>query len=242
MKFEQEYIIKYYDCNNGYISFPQIIKYMQEASTLHSTIMGCGVDYLNENNMGWILLENHCQIYKYPKMGEKIKIITWVNEMERLYVFRHYEIVDELGNIILQSSTKWIIYSFEKMRPAKISEEIKNMCKYSNDKTIFIENVNLDIDAYSKITTDTVLYQDTDTNWHMNNVIYIKKALESMEKSFLEKYDVEQCLVKYNHQLKYNEQFKIYMKKISEYEYIYNITDENSKNGNAQIYVKWRSK
>ncbi len=245
--FEKEYTVKYYDCKDNYITFPTLIKYTQETSTLHASIAGCDMEYLNKNKIGWILLENHCRMHKYPKLGERIKIKTWVNDMQKLFAFRHYEIVDEHDNLILQSYTKWLLYSFEKMRPIKVPDEITNMYTYTDKTSIYIDNIDFNMDTYDKIVQDVVLYKDVDTNWHMNNVSYINAVLESMNKEFLDNYEIAQCLIKYNHQLIYNTVFNICMKKINDLEYIYNINEEKNekeikKKSNTDIYIKWRRK
>ena len=52
VEFEKEYIVNYHDCsNNDIIDFGQLIKYMQETSTMHTEVLGCGPDYLNKNRL-----------------------------------------------------------------------------------------------------------------------------------------------------------------------------------------------
>lgn len=248
--FEKEYEIKYYDCKDKDITFSQLIKYTQETSTLHSALAGCNMEYLNKNKIGWILLENHCKMHKYPKMGEKITIKTWVNDIQKIYAFRNYEIVDEHNNLVLQSYTKWVLYSFEKKRPIKVTDEVKNMYTYVDEKSIYIDNINFDIDStFDKIVQDVVLYKDVDTNWHMNNVSYIKAVSEAMGQDFLDNYEVQDCLLKYNHQLIYNTQFNICVNKINDLEYIYNVKENKIENetkrknsNNTDVYIKWRKK
>lgn len=246
--FEKEYIVKYYDCTqNDQIDLGELIRYMQETSTQHTSKLGCGVEYLNKNRYGWVLLQNHIKTYRYPKLNEKIIVRTWVNNMEKLYALRHYEIVDEQGNIVLQSYTRWILYSFERLRPIKIPQEVTDMFIYSDKKTVQIDDVDF---KNEYVVTDkkesVVLYKDIDTNWHMNNVAYIKEALQTMGKDFLDCNEVCECLVEYRHQLLYNEKFEIDVKKVKDNEYIYGIKVNESgkmqKNNNADIYIKWRKK
>ena len=168
-EFNKEYIVKYHDCsNNEFIDFGQLIRYTQETSTLHAQDVGCGSEYL--------------------KVGDKFNIRTWVNSMDRLYAIRHYEIKDMNGNIILQSYTKWILYSFERVRPIKIPQEVNDMFIYSTEKTINIDNIEFEKEQSDTCKTENsiVLYKDVDTNWHMNNVSYITTVMDIMEKNFLD--------------------------------------------------------
>ena len=46
VEFEREYIVKYHDCsNNDVIDFGVLVRYMQETSTLHTEVLGCGPEY-----------------------------------------------------------------------------------------------------------------------------------------------------------------------------------------------------
>lgn len=248
-EFNKEYIVKYHDCsNNDFIDFGQLIRYTQETSTLHAQDVGCGSEYLNENKCGWVLLENHCKVNEYLKVGDKFNIRTWVNSMDRLYAIRHYEIKDMNGNIILQSYTKWILYSFERVRPIKIPQEVNDMFIYSTEKTINIDNIEFEKEQSDTCKTENsiVLYKDVDTNWHMNNVSYITTVMDIMEKKFLDLYEVSECKVEYRHQLLHNDKFEVNINKLNEFEYIYGIkkiytdNEKTAKGNNANIYIKWR--
>lgn len=250
-EFNKQYIVKYHDCsNNDLIDFGQLIRYAQETSTLHAEDLGCGIEYLNENKCGWILLENHCKVNRYPKVGEKFNVRTWVNSMDRIYAIRHYEIKDMQDNVILQSYTKWIIYSFERKRPIKIPSEVNDMFIFSTEKTINIDNIEFKKEEIDNIKTvnGIVRYKDIDTNWHMNNVSYINTVMETMGKDFLDLHEVCECKVEYRHQLLYNVEFEVNINKLNEFEYIYGIKqvyDENEKclkGNNANVYLKWRRK
>ena len=195
-------------------------------------------------------MENHCKVEKYPKVNEKFKVKTWVNKMEKIYAIRHYQIEDEKGNVILQSYTKWIMYSFERLRPIKILQEVDDMFEYTDKTTVKIDNINFDnVQVKESETKNSIVrYKDIDTNWHMNNVSYINAALETMGKEFLDSNEVVECKVEYRHQLLYNTAFSIEKNKINDLEYIYYIKkvqkeDEKLQKGNnANIYIKWRRK
>lgn len=170
--------------------------------------------------------------------------------MQKIYAIRHYQIEDESGNVILQSYTKWILYSFERLRPIKIPQEVDDMFEYTDKTTVKIDNVDFDnIDVQEKeVTNGIVLYKDVDTNWHMNNVSYINEALETMGKEFLDSNEIIECLVEYRHQLLYDMPFSIEKNKINDLGYIYGIKkiqkeDEKLQKGNnANIYLKWRKR
>lgn len=93
--FQNEYKIKYSDCDiKGNILFTRLLSYAQEASTLHTDLVGCDFNYMIENKIGWILLENYSKVNLYPKLGDEIIVKTWLNPIEKLFIIRNYTIED----------------------------------------------------------------------------------------------------------------------------------------------------
>ncbi|MDD4066470.1 MAG: thioesterase [Clostridia bacterium] len=244
--FQNEYEIKYSDCDkNGNILLTRLLSYAQEASTLHTDLVGCTFNYMIDNKIGWILLENYSKVNSYPKLGDKIIVKTWLNPIEKLFIIRNYVIEDINGNILFESYTKWIMYSFEKMRPIHIPIEVENMYSFDEKKGITFEDFDFSrITDYDNIFSNVVIYGDIDTNWHMNNIAYVIKAIDTMTIDFLESHIVNDILVRYNHQLVYKDKYAVQVKKIdnNKYAYIINGNNNDTSKNNADIIINWRKK
>ncbi len=244
--FEKEYIIKYYDVDNtNNASVLSLVEYIQEAASLQSELSSAGREYLQEKGQGWILMQFKMKINSLPKLGDKIKVRTWPKEAKKIYIIRQYELLDENDNQLCIATSKWIMYSFINKLPVRFTEELTSKYSY-NSRSVIDDDFNIpkDNEEYEIIKNDEVLYRDVDTNWHMNNIKYVRCIIESMDNDFLNKYTVDEYTIKYKHQLVYASKFKICVNKINEKEYSYYIKENNedTKENNCEMYIKWKEK
>lgn len=244
--FEIEYIIKYYDVDSSNkASVVSLIEYMQEAATISSEKRGLGREYLQARGEGWILLQFKARMISLPKLGDKIIVRTWPKKSKGLYLIRQYEVVDENNNVLCVATSKWIIYSFINKLPVRLNDEILSKYTYS-DRSVIDDTFNTikDNGEYEKIVLDEVLYRDIDTNWHMNNIKYVRDVIESMDNDFLNKYTVDEYIIKYKHQLVYSNEFDICISKINNQEYMYYLKEKDTdlKDNNCEMYIKWKEK
>lgn len=144
------------------------------------------------------------------------------------------------GKILFESYTKWIMYSFDKMRPIHIPSEVENMYNYDEKEGITFEDFDFSkIKDYDNIFSNVVIYGDIDTNWHMNNIAYVIKAIDTMPIDFFDSHIVNNILIKYNHQLLYKDKYKVKVKMIENNKYVYAINGESNKTlkNNADIII-----
>ena len=179
-----------------------------------------------------------------PEYGEKIIVKTWPHSIESLCTYRQFEVLDEKGNQIAKATSRWIIYSFEKMRPIRLSDELKEMYALVDDVVLPNEFEKMDnVSSNADFTYDGIIeFRDVDVNWHMNNVRYIRKFMEAMSPEFLDKYEVDFYDIQYIHQMKADDNYTIYVKKVNEDEYIYNMIKQGNEEGkvNSSAHIKWR--
>lgn len=76
----------------------------------------------------WVVLK-HTIEYKNPAFeGETLEISTWVNSATGVKSDRSYKIVrPKDGKVIIEANTIWCYINAKSHRPAKISEEIRNL-------------------------------------------------------------------------------------------------------------------
>ena len=129
--------------------------------------------------------------------------------------------------------------------PVRLKDGIANKFEFDDRKVIENEYISIkDNEKYDEVYSSEVLYRDVDTNWHMNNIKYLKYVVDSIDIDFLNKYSVEEYSIKYKHQLLYAQEFEICTNKISENEYMYYIKqlDKKLKDNNCELYIKWKEK
>jgi acyl-CoA thioester hydrolase len=78
------------------------------------------------NNYYWVLLEHHIQYHNPAFLGEKIKIITYIEKTEGVKSSRVVKIYKKKTNqLLVTSKTIWCLINANTNKPNRINEEIK---------------------------------------------------------------------------------------------------------------------
>ena len=70
--------------SEGYLTLDALLNYFQDCSTFHSEDVGLGIGYMKEIGQVWVLSSWQIVVNRYPKLGEKVKIVTLSGESQLL--------------------------------------------------------------------------------------------------------------------------------------------------------------
>ena len=62
--------------SEGYLTLDALLNYFQDCSTFHSEDVGLGIGYMKEIGQVWVLSSWQIVVNRYPKLGEKVKIVN----------------------------------------------------------------------------------------------------------------------------------------------------------------------
>ena len=79
------------------LTLPSLLDYLQDCCTFESEDFGVGVDYLAKEQVAWILSSWEIKVYRYPQMGQHIKVSTWPYAFRGFYGYRNFRIEGKLG-------------------------------------------------------------------------------------------------------------------------------------------------
>ena len=86
IKTEKEYEVHYYEVNYKLeCKISSIINYFCDIGTFQSESLGVGIDYLTERRLAWVFYRYDINIKRYPKFGEKIKVVTKAKSFKKFY-------------------------------------------------------------------------------------------------------------------------------------------------------------
>lgn len=167
------------------LTLPSLLDYLQDCCTFQSEDLGIGVDYLAKEQVAWVLSSWEIKIYRYPQMGQKIKVSTWPYAFRGFYGYRNFRIEGEAGKIFAEANSVWVFMDTEKMRPARISERMKEVYIPEIESRIEGQWADRKIVLPDGTTKESVKKEPVhvsrfyiDTNHHMNNGKYILVAEE----------------------------------------------------------------
>lgn len=165
--------------SNGELSLQSVLDYFQDASTFHSEDLGVGLEYLGKRNRVWLLSAWQIVAERYPKLGECIKIITFPYDFKGFIGFRNFYMEDKEGSKIAYANSIWTLMDLETMKPARVSDEMKE--KYILSEKLPMEYAPRKIeitDRGEQKETIVIKNHHLDTNHHVNNGQYLRIAMD----------------------------------------------------------------
>ena len=202
---EKEYEVHYYETNYRLeCKMSSIINYFCDIGTKQSEELGVGIDYLTERKLAWVFYKYNIKVKRYPKYGEKIKVVTMAKSFKKFYASRAYEIYDENNEKIVDGEGIFLLINIEKRRAVRIPDD--QYMAYGVD----IENCpDIKITKLEKLTEEMhqnrfkVRYGDIDSNMHVNNVRYVEWAIESLPLDIVLNYEMKEISVIFEKECKY---------------------------------------
>ena len=124
IKTEKEYEVHYYEVNYKLeCKISSIINYFCDIGTFQSESLGVGIDYLTERRLAWVFYRYDINIKRYPKFGEKIKVVTKAKSFKKFYASREYEIYDENNEKIVDGEGTFLLINIDKRRAVRIPDD-----------------------------------------------------------------------------------------------------------------------
>lgn len=199
---EAEYLIRTYDIDSRKIAtLPALVRLMQEAAMEQVLSLGISVWDLEPHGISWILMRNHLQVIRFPKLGEKIRVRTHPSGFERVYTYRDFRIFDEAGEQIASSSTAWLLMNTNTRRLTRIPPFILKLENRLPSADTYLPRVSTKMDKeMTEIQWEKsfrVNWHDLDFNEHLNNTYYIQWMLESLPQGVLRQKQLVDMQVQY---------------------------------------------
>ena len=143
----------------------QLINYFCDIGAIQSNDLGVGIDYLTERRLAWVFYKYDIKVKRYPKFGEKIRVVTSASSFKKFYASRLYEMYDENNEKIVEGEGILLLINIDKRRAIRIPEDQYEA--YNVDKN---EKSNLKIERLErmeKVDNENIFkvrYGDIDSN------------------------------------------------------------------------------
>lgn len=213
--YQDNYIFTFRDVDRHYnVNFHTLLQTIFTVATKHLDSMGFDPMYLTKKSMAWVVYESSINMQKTNLYAHNIKIVSFVKNIKNIYSMRYFLLYDEDGTMIGSAVSKWVVIDTKKRSLTKIPQEIINafekeealeqdILELTNKKTEKIKKLDLEY----KNTSFDIRYFDIDPNKHVNNIIYLTWAVESLsnEGDFLEKYHLVSSNIVYKKECPYTQ-------------------------------------
>lgn len=164
---------------SGKLSPAHVLDYFQDCSTFQTGDLGIDVSYLMEHHRGWILASYQIEFYRLPGCGDEVTVSTIPYEIKGPMGRRNFKMESKEGEVLALADSLWVFMDLEKGRMVKAGPEIAQIYELSD--RLPMEQVSRKIEIPKDLTQQTsmpIRRADIDTNGHVNNVNYVRMALE----------------------------------------------------------------
>jgi medium-chain acyl-[acyl-carrier-protein] hydrolase len=192
----RDFRLRYDDVDRRELAKPvTILNLLEETASSHCDESGWDVFRLMREGFGWVLLRGGFEMRRYPLYREKVAVETWLSSAQRFKAEREYRIYSasgaSSGELIGTARSLWLFFDTARKRPASIFDGILDCWTPGDDPASALpldeiegpspDAPGLEVPGQGGAGRDfAVRAADIDTNGHVNNVVYLGWALESL--------------------------------------------------------------
>ncbi len=165
---------------NGRVRPLTLLNYLQDAAGEHAARLGLSVLDLFKRNLTWVLSRYHVRFHAFPSVHSRIRLKTWPSGREGRFALREFQLHDETGTPVVSASTSWMLLDLKTRRPVRVDEYLPDL---PINTTRAIADQFHSLPKLPEVSCELpfrVRHGDLDLNNHVNNVVYVDWALETL--------------------------------------------------------------
>lgn len=225
------------------LSTVAISELLQEAAGTHANLFGFGYKDVVKLDLVWIITAMRFEIEKLPVWDEEITIKTWIVDINRYFSNRHFQIMNQNGDVLISASTNWLLFNFNTRRPQLISA--MNFDVNLHPELLSVNNaIKTDKLSISEgpIASIKVKYSDLDMVGHMNNTRYFRSIVDSYSYDFHKSHSLKSFEIQFRNEAVYGDLLEIYTKKINKNSFHHEIKRSKDSKSNCYCKLEWKEK
>lgn len=180
---------------------PDLVRLMHETAMQHVLNLKLSVWDLEPQHLAWVLTRLSVTIHQRPRLGERITIVTYPSDFERIRTYRDYRVFNEQGDLLASAVSLWFLMDTRSRRLARVPDDIKVRINAILDQLDdFLPKPASKPQPFKEATSERhyrVGYHELDFNNHLNNIYYAQWLLDAIPGAFQQKHELEQLDIFY---------------------------------------------
>jgi len=221
MEYTRSYFVHYYEVGAaGRLTLPALLGYFEDIAILHSDARDLGLDWYEANRCGWMLVKWDVSIREMPRFGEQVTVATRINGMKSFLADREFTLLAPDGTVLAEARTNWILMDMDKRRPMRVPAdqfERFGVSPESAARCVTIGDVTGATGASGAEGGDgrpaerafTASNGDIDTNRHVNNLCFVKWALDALPEDYYTAHTPVRAAVQYRKDLAHGAEARV---------------------------------
>lgn len=192
----------------------QSVLMVQDNLTACFNMLECdGVIYREKFHAFWVFTKTKLKFYRRPNWREEISTITFPIDNEGFRTHVNTVLKDKDENVLIAANQEACVLDMEKHRPMRLTNlpyPKDNFPKAEMNEPF--EKFTADFSDDDFVYEQTIRSQHIDMSHHMNNIEYIKLALNVFTDDFLESHEAKELEVHYTGESREGEILRIFKK------------------------------
>ncbi|OJV66709.1 MAG: hypothetical protein BGO41_04605 [Clostridiales bacterium 38-18] len=214
LKYEREYQLNYFDFDKNYQIKPAtLMNFLQDISTRHfeeaTREVPCG-----DLPGIWVIVEWDIKKSDVQLKAGMIKVVTEPIYFRKFIAYRCYEVYNHENELVLTGYSKWAYIDSDNRKQVNIPRFLNTLFHVEADaekpeKLSF--NDLSEIESYSERNLQAV-YTDLDVNKHVNNITYIRWAIDSLGSAYMDGHKFSELKVAFKREVFEDQRIKVLTK------------------------------
>lgn len=184
--------------------------FLQEAAWKHANHLDLGYEFMQKENVAWMLSRIYLEMENYPAWRDEITIETWPKGTDGLFFVRDMLIFDSGGQKLGAATTYWLLVDLKSKRP-RVPELHTDVLLVNKDKHATGKKPEkLKLISKKEIDRMIARISDIDLNNHVNSNKYIEWIINNMPVLFHGNHFIRSLQMNFLNEVKLGEETVIY--------------------------------
>lgn len=191
------------DCNpEQRMSLPLLVTKLFEIAACHASVLDIGYEKLSGNNLRWVVTRLALEMERYPRVNEQCSVVTWIEEYNRHFSQRNFEITGCDGEKLGYARTVWLVINADTRETGETAGfdgygdiTSPRLCPIERQSRLMPVKAGVEMPY-------TFQYVDIDSNRHVNSTRYIELlmnhwSLEHYDRHYIRRFEltyIKECL------------------------------------------------
>ena len=206
--FEKPYELHTFDFDpHKTVRLTTILNYLQDISTVHYRSL-FGKDH---DHAVWVIVEWDIHFVSPIEKIQKLTVKTKPTYFRKFIAYRAYEILDQAGKIVCTATSKWAYINYETRKQETIPQVLYERfgVPENSQKPLKLDHMDFKIECVEGMTFKS-RFSDIDINQHVNNVSYLKWALDSLPYEYIKEKSPSRLQVIYKKEVFIDETISVF--------------------------------
>ena len=159
-----------------------IMDMFQDVALHQSEDMGIGYEDMMAHHVFWAVIRQKIEIIRNPGHYQMVRARTWPHSLTRFSFMRDNSLRDDDGNLLAKCSAEYVLMNIDTRKFVKVTDILQNT--YAFDEARAFEGKLRKLPDFEAdeggIYTVIPSYSDVDKNFHVNNALYARYAIDAL--------------------------------------------------------------